>query len=124
MACPPSPLFAAGCRGTRPPAGKSLRVLTDVPPIPPTARAPPDDHIFALARAGHADHLVSGDNDLLSLGRFEGIAILPPAAYARLRGEALPPIGLASKCVWCPRNSGIPATRGVVQAAARASRLR
>jgi putative PIN family toxin of toxin-antitoxin system len=68
-------------------ASRSI-VLTDVLPIPPTARDPADDHILALARAGHADHLVSGDDDLLSLGRFEGIAILSPSAYARLLGEA------------------------------------
>ena len=68
-------------------AARSI-VLTDVPAIPPTARDPADDHILALARAGHADHIVSGDNDLLSLGRYQGIAILPPVAYARLLDEA------------------------------------
>ncbi len=64
-------------------ASRSI-VLPDVPSIPPTVRDPADDHLLALARAGHADHLVSGDNDLLSIGRYEGILILPPTAYARL----------------------------------------
>jgi uncharacterized protein len=59
-------------------------LLIDVPPIPPAVRDPADDHILALARAGHADHIVSGDDDLLSLGRYAGIPILPPAAYVRL----------------------------------------
>jgi putative PIN family toxin of toxin-antitoxin system len=59
-------------------------LLTDVPPIPPTARDPADDHNLALARAGHADHIVSGDDDLLSLGRYADIPIFPPAAYVRL----------------------------------------
>lgn len=63
-------------------------VLADVLPIFPTARDPADDRILALARAGHADHIVSGDADLHSLGRYQGIAILSPAAYARLLDEA------------------------------------
>jgi putative PIN family toxin of toxin-antitoxin system len=59
-------------------------VLTSVPPIPPMARDPADDHLLALAVAGHADHIVSGDDDLLSLGRYASIPILRPAMYARL----------------------------------------
>jgi hypothetical protein len=59
-------------------------VLTDVIPIPPTARDPTDDHILALARAGHADYIVSGDQDLLTLESFEGISIITPAAFAAL----------------------------------------
>jgi predicted nucleic acid-binding protein len=30
---------------------------------------------------GNATHLVSGDRDLLRLGRFEGIAIVTPQAF-------------------------------------------
>jgi uncharacterized protein len=59
-------------------------VLTEVSPIPPTVRDPADDHFLALARAGHADHIVGGDDDLLSLGHYAGIRILSPATYARL----------------------------------------
>ena len=59
-------------------------VLPSVPPIPPTVRDPADDHVLALAVAGHADHLVSGDDDLLALGRYASIPILRPAMYARL----------------------------------------
>lgn len=59
-------------------------LLTDIPPIPPTSRDPADDHILALARSGNADHLVSGDENLLALHTFQDVAILPPAAYAAL----------------------------------------
>jgi predicted nucleic acid-binding protein len=59
-----------------------------VSPIPSTARDPADDRILALARACHADHIVSGDADLHSLGRYQGIAILSLAAYAPLLDEA------------------------------------
>ena len=59
-------------------------VLTSVPRIPPTVRDPTDDHVLALAVAGHADHIVSGDDDLLSLGRYAGIPILRPTMYTRL----------------------------------------
>jgi hypothetical protein len=63
-------------------------LFTDIPPIPPTSRDPADDHILALATAGDADHLVSGDDDLLALRTFQDIAILPPAAYAALLDAA------------------------------------
>jgi putative PIN family toxin of toxin-antitoxin system len=62
-------------------------VLTGVPPIPPTVRDLTDDHILALAVAGHADHIVSGDDDRLSLRRYAGIPLLRPAMYARLLEE-------------------------------------
>ena len=59
-------------------------VLTDISPIPPTARDPADDHILALARAGHVDYIVSGDQDLLTLDTFEGIPVVTPAAFAAI----------------------------------------
>jgi putative PIN family toxin of toxin-antitoxin system len=52
--------------------------------IPPTARDPDDDHILACAAAGHADYVVSGDEDLLSLERYEGIPIVSAAAFAAM----------------------------------------
>lgn len=38
-----------------------------------------DDAVLALAIAAQADLVISGDDDLLCLGSFEGIAILNPA---------------------------------------------
>lgn len=44
--------------------------------------ADPDDDIFLeCALAGSADYIVSGDQHLLSLGDFRGIAIVPPAVF-------------------------------------------
>lgn len=60
-----------------------VRQLTEViepPPLPqPVCRDPDDDQVLALALAAKADLIVSGDNDLLSLGSFEHIPILAPA---------------------------------------------
>jgi putative PIN family toxin of toxin-antitoxin system len=52
--------------------------------IPRTARDPDDDHILACAIEGHADHLVTGDQDLLALERFQGIPIISPRAFATI----------------------------------------
>lgn len=45
------------------------------------SRDPNDNKFLALAVAGRADYLVSGDKDLLVLGRIDGIPILSPAAF-------------------------------------------
>jgi putative PIN family toxin of toxin-antitoxin system len=50
-------------------------------------RDPDDDKFLALAVSGQADTIVTGDDDLLVLSPFQGIAILTPAEYlARDRG--------------------------------------
>lgn len=60
-----------------------VRQLADViepPPLrEPVSRDPDDDQVLALALAAKVDLIVSGDNDLLSLGSFEGIPIVAPA---------------------------------------------
>jgi predicted nucleic acid-binding protein len=38
---------------------------------------------LALAVAGHADIIVTGDNDMLSLDPFQGIRIMGPAEFLR-----------------------------------------
>jgi uncharacterized protein len=43
-----------------------------------------DDKFVALALAGGAQYLVSGDAHLLSVGRYQGITILKPAAFLLL----------------------------------------
>ena len=42
---------------------------------------PSDNRYLECAVEGHATHLVSGDRDLLRLGRFEGIVIVTPQAF-------------------------------------------
>lgn len=54
-------------------------------------RDPKDDKFLELAVNGKADCIVSGDDDLLSLGPFRGIEILTPSGFLnslskRLRG--------------------------------------
>ena len=65
-----------------------LRVFVDVmaaPPLPrPICRDPDDDAVLACALAARDDLIVSGDDDLRSLGMFEGIPIVS-AAEALLR---------------------------------------
>lgn len=50
-------------------------------------RDPDDDKFLELAVSGQADTIVTGDDDLLILDPFQGIAIVTPADYlARDRG--------------------------------------
>lgn len=52
----------------------------------PVCRDPDDDAILATALAARADFLVTGDQDLLTLGSYQGIPIVTPAeCLARLR---------------------------------------
>lgn len=45
----------------------------------PVSRDPDDDHVLAAALGAQAQLIVSGDKDLLVLGTFSSIAILPAA---------------------------------------------
>lgn len=56
----------------------ALARIVDPAPIPPTSRDPDDDHVLAAALAAEADVVVSGDPDLLLLGRFRNIPIVTP----------------------------------------------
>ncbi|MBS0611839.1 MAG: putative toxin-antitoxin system toxin component, PIN family [Proteobacteria bacterium] len=63
------------------------RALADVEqpaPIPPTARDPDDDDVLAAALAAHAVLIVTRDRDLLTLGTFRNIRILPAAEALQL----------------------------------------
>jgi putative PIN family toxin of toxin-antitoxin system len=52
----------------------------------PVSRDPDDDQVLAAAVGGLADLIVSGDDDLLALGSFQGIAIvLAREAMGRLQ---------------------------------------
>ena len=48
------------------------------------SRDPDDDKSLATAVAGCADYIVTGDNDLLTLGEYEGIRIMTPRAFLEL----------------------------------------
>ncbi len=47
----------------------------------PISRDPDDDWILATAVVGGCDCLITGDKDLLTLERYEGIPIFRPAAF-------------------------------------------
>lgn len=49
-----------------------------------SCRDPDDDKFLELAINGHADLIISGDNDLLVLHPFRGIPILTPAQFLAL----------------------------------------
>ena len=58
-------------------------IVVDPPPIPGAVpRDPDDDKIIACAVAASADHIVSRDDHLLSLGdNYGGIKIMPPEQF-------------------------------------------
>ena len=50
-------------------------------------RDPTDDKILETALMGRADHLVTGDGDLLPMSPFHGIPIITPARFLELHGQ-------------------------------------
>jgi len=65
--------------------------MPDPPPATPPCRDPRDQRFLALAYAGNADALVSGDADLLSMARVSRVPLLTLAeAIAALSGPATP----------------------------------
>jgi putative PIN family toxin of toxin-antitoxin system len=44
-------------------------------------RDPDDDNVLAVAKSAAADVVVTGDKDLLEIQEYEGVRIIPPAAF-------------------------------------------
>ncbi len=60
-------------------------VVAVLPPaIVPVTGDPEDDAVLATAKLGAADYLVSGDRSLLTLGTYEGVAIIAPRRFMEL----------------------------------------
>jgi putative PIN family toxin of toxin-antitoxin system len=59
----------------------ATHLVTEVPSIEGAVRDPNDDMVIACAVAASADYVVSRDDDLLSLGSYEGIAMITPEAF-------------------------------------------
>jgi putative PIN family toxin of toxin-antitoxin system len=51
------------------------------------SRDPKDDPMLACALAARADYLVTGDRDLLVLGKPFGVAIVTPAEFLRILAD-------------------------------------
>ncbi|MDW7992687.1 MAG: putative toxin-antitoxin system toxin component, PIN family [Anaerolineae bacterium] len=56
--------------------------------LPGVTRDPKDDPVVACAREGEADYIVSGDQDLLVLGEYEGIRVVSPRELEILEARA------------------------------------
>jgi uncharacterized protein len=52
--------------------------------LPAVTRDPKDDYFLPYAVVGQANYLVSGDDDLLVLGKVEGVRIVRPAEFLEL----------------------------------------
>lgn len=50
-------------------------------PLPALTREPKDDYLVAYAVVGRADYLITGDLDLLTLGKVEGVQIVTPRDF-------------------------------------------
>ena len=58
-----------------------VEVVDSVPLAHSVCRDPDDDHVLSAAVVGHADCIVTGDQDLLVLKEYEGIPILSPREF-------------------------------------------
>ncbi len=68
----------------------AVQLIEPAPLAQPVCRDPDDDEVLALAVAAQADLIVSGDQDLLVIGQFEGIAIVTARdALGRLGATAV-----------------------------------
>jgi putative PIN family toxin of toxin-antitoxin system len=66
---------------------RSFALVTDLPPLTGIVRDPRDDMVIATALKAQASHIITRDDDLLSLGEFEGITMVTPEAFMGLLRE-------------------------------------
>jgi putative PIN family toxin of toxin-antitoxin system len=52
--------------------------------LPGVTCDPKDDAVVACAKEGEADYIVSGDQDLLVLGEYEGIRVITPRQFVEI----------------------------------------
>ena len=55
--------------------------------LPGVTRDPKDDAVVACAVEGNVDYLVSGDQDLLVLKRYEGVEVITPREFLEFMEE-------------------------------------
>ncbi len=61
-------------------------LVTDTGAVKEVCRDPDDDAVLAAAVEGRATTIVTGDDDLLALGNYAGIAIVAPREFIELIG--------------------------------------
>ena len=59
-------------------------VFLPVEPAPGVCRDPDDDYLLGCAAAGGVEYLVTGDDDLMSLGHYRGVAIVDARHFLAL----------------------------------------
>ena len=52
--------------------------------LPGVTRDPKDDAVVACAQEGEVDDIVSGDQDLLALGAYEGVRVITPRRFVEI----------------------------------------
>jgi putative PIN family toxin of toxin-antitoxin system len=67
--------------------GKIIKVQTTLSVV---TDDPDDNKILACAQEGAATYLVTGDPDLLIIGEYQGVRILPPAQFLELLRQSTP----------------------------------
>lgn len=75
-------LAATGCAATElvDDYRRLSRVVRPAALDPPLCRDPDDGHVLACAMSARTDYLVTGDDDLLTLGIIQGVSIVNVAA--------------------------------------------
>jgi len=58
--------------------------------LPGVTRDPKDDAVVACAVEGEADYIVSGDQDLLVLGRYETVQVVTPRQFVDILAPSAP----------------------------------
>lgn len=65
---------------------KTIGKIVEIENIPEGCRDPKDNYLLGLARKSKADYLVTGDNDLLELGKYDGTQIVTVSEFSYLTG--------------------------------------
>jgi putative PIN family toxin of toxin-antitoxin system len=68
------------CRGLL----RISHMIRNAPPITGVVRDPTDDMIVACAVHGRAEHVVTRDKDLLSIGSYRGVVMTTPEEFRML----------------------------------------
>lgn len=63
---------------------RSEAILLPSEPAPGVCRDPDDDYLLGCAAAGGMEHVVTGDDDLLSVGQYREVAIVDARYFLAL----------------------------------------